>query len=84
MRSFTIPYASKKWKEPSVFKDKLENRLQQILPDIDKDDNESVRLKEEYANIKSELQHIANQEAKDTIIRSKARWIEEGEKNKIS
>ncbi len=54
IRSFTIPYASKKWKKQSVFKDKLENRLQEILPDIDKDDNESVRLKEEYVIIKSE------------------------------
>ncbi len=45
IRSFTIPYASKKRKEQSLFKDKLENRQQEILPDTDKDNNESVRLK---------------------------------------
>ena len=78
IRSYTVPYCVKKKKEKNLYKAYLENRLEDLLPELSKDND---ILKEEYFSTKIELEQLEKTEIMGVMIRSKAKYIEEGEKN---
>ena len=76
LRGATISFASylaKKRREQELY---LINRLKFLEENIDSGDN----LHEEYDHIKSELEGINEYKATGHLIRSKAKWVEDGEK----
>lgn len=81
IRSFSIQYSAKISKEKKEFKNSLYKRLNEIQPYIDNENDQSALLKEEYFNLKSELEGIEKHETMGAIIRAKAKWVEDGEKN---
>ena len=78
IRGITISYSSHKAKEMR----KKENNLQERLRDLEEllDESHEITLENEYNNIKTELENIHENKAKGQLIRSKARWVEDGEK----
>ena len=77
VRSFTVPYSVRKKKEKNQYKESLEKRLEQLFPLINNNDI----VKEEYFSAKNELEQLEKSEITGIIIRSKAKYIEDGEKN---
>ena len=78
IRSYTIPYCVKKKKERNELKDRLEKNLEELLPELDKNNTEK---KEEFYTTKSELENLEKNESMGVILRSKCQHIESGEKN---
>ena len=78
IRSFTVPYCVKMKKLRIAYKMELEHKLHNLLPKLDSN-NEDAR--EEFYSTKNELEQIEQKESIGVIIRSKARWVEDGEKN---
>jgi exonuclease III len=78
VRSFTIPYCIKKKKCNNKLKAELEKQLLLLQKAIDQDVNIDIS---NFEQTKHELEAIALQEARGVILRSKARWTEDGEKN---
>ena len=84
LRGLTIPYAKNKAKKPR----RKENDLQKRLSDLDQlisnasgvDSARANYLEAEYNQWKQELCLIYENKGKDSIVRSKTRWIEQGEK----
>ena len=82
IRGKTIYYSSTK-KKIIIQKEKdLENRLYDLEKELDNTNNESEKIDKlkDINNIKVELDDINNQKIKGMFIRSKAKWIEKGEK----
>ena len=79
IRSYTVQYSSYKNKQRRAFKQKLENDLMIIQNQLHQ---ELSDLKvDEYRYVKEELEKIEEIETKGAILRSRARWTEDGEKN---
>ena len=78
IRSFTVPYCVKKKKEKNDYKKNLEERLEQLLPELDKNDENK---KHEFYVTKAELESIEKNECMGVILRSKCKYVEYGEKN---
>jgi len=76
IRGATISYASYIAKQRRQQEHSLTNRLHLLEELIDK--GESVR--DEYDSVKHELENINESKARGHLIRSKAKWIEDGEK----
>ena len=81
IRALTIPYSKNKQKNLRIkeqdlgnWLDKLDNLLSQSA-NVD-DANEK---QQEYARLKQELHLLYENKGKGPILRSKTRWIEEGE-----
>ncbi len=78
IRFFSVPYCVKK-KKKLEFKQSLEKQLELLLLEIDEHTNDVNR--ETYNTIMKELEHILRLEINGQILRSKVKWIEEGEQN---
>jgi exonuclease III len=79
IRTFSIPYCIKKKKDKNKFKKELEERLENMESQLD--DIHNTTHTEIYKITKKELENIEHFEASGHILRSKAKWTEEGEKN---
>ena len=77
LRSETISYSAFKSKE----RKKIELQLQTDLNNLEIDLDNGKDVKTEYNSIKAELEQINAYKANGVFIRSKASWIEDGEKN---
>ena len=80
IRSFSVPYCIKKKKERAKFKKKLESDLENLQAKLDENNNDNELL-ENYNTTKKEMEDIEKENINKLIFRSKARWVEEGEKN---
>ena len=78
IRGMTIPYSAKKKKENKLKEEKLLKQIS-VLETITQQSNSSV-LMEMLDEYKKELENLRNELMKGILIRSKARWIEHGEK----
>ena len=80
IRSFTVQYSKRKARSE---KDK-ENQLLIKLNDLQEklcSSRNDLNLLNEYYTLKTKLEKLSNKKIKGTILRSKARWYENGEKN---
>jgi exonuclease III len=79
VRAYTVPYCVTKKREKNRFKKEIAEKLEILQKECDKSrNNEDIQT---LHNLKKELEEIEKQEANAIIFRSKARWIEDGEKN---
>ena len=74
IRGKTISYASYKNKVQRETEKRLEKEIESLEKKLD---NDKVKVIEEKQN---ELEKIRNQKLRGSYIRSRAKWIEEGEK----
>jgi exonuclease III len=80
IRNFTIPYsADKKRQQNSLLLD-LEKRYNE-LHNLVLSDKANIEETEEFKNVKREIELMEKHKARGAMLRSKCRWIEEGEKN---
>ena len=79
IRSYTIPYSVNKKKQNNEYKQTLETKFEELLPELSKENNDEK--KDEYFTIKSELEYLEKIESSGVILRSKCKYIEDGEKN---
>lgn len=79
IRGMTIPYASKKKKEKLREEDELKISIN-LLEILTQESPVSEILSELLDEKKTKLQEIRNEKLKGNILRSKAKWIEHGEK----
>ena len=77
IRSETISYSAYKIKE----RNKLENDLKEKLDTLEHLLNTDGSYRDEYNIIKGEFEQIQKHKARGIMIRSKAQYIEEGERN---
>ena len=76
IRGATISYASYLAKQRRQQEQYLTRQLKYLEELIDRGEN----VKDDYEIVKQEIESINEQKAKGHLIRSKARWIEDGEK----
>ena len=81
IRSFTVPYTSKKKKIANKHEELLNNRFTQLYAIINQGGQVEKNICDEYNNIKSELEVIERHRARGIILRSKVQWTEDGETN---
>ena len=79
IRGMTIPYSTYKKKEKNYKKNNLESQIE-ILNKLTSINVNSTIFQEMLTNSKEELENIRKEEIKGLFLRSKAKWIEEGEK----
>ena len=80
IRNYTVPYCIQKKKEQNSLETVLNKRYSQLHNKVlsnTADQNET----EEFNNVKSELEVIERYKARGAMLRSKCRWVEEGEQN---
>ena len=75
IRGITIEYSIKKARSRKQYVKDLNEEMKRLENKLDKED-----VKETYDTIKNELGQIEEEKLRGNIIRSKAQWIEEGEK----
>jgi hypothetical protein len=79
IRSATIPYSCKKKKEINKLETDLNNRLSELQLLIDSQSASELE-QEEFYHTKNDLEQIEKHKAAGIILRSKATWVEDGEK----
>jgi len=80
-RSETISYSKAKCKEFKNRETYLQGKLDALDNEICRGNNHfNQQLLDEYESIKTELKDIYEKKGKEAMFRSKARWIEKGEK----
>ena len=79
IRGATISYSSFKKRERNSNKKHLETQIQ-LLDRLISTSPQSIIFQEMLTNCKEELENIRKEEVKGIFLRSKAKWIEEGEK----
>ena len=80
IRGFTVKYSKVKAKKRKSEECSLQNKMNELLKKSKTNPNNKQLLNELYAT-KLRLQTIMRQKTKGAIIRSKARWQEQGERN---
>ena len=80
VRGFTIAYAKRKAKEKRNEEKKLQEQLNELLAQSAQCKTNPL-LRTKIQSIQMRLKRITNQKVKGAILRSKARWVEYGEKN---
>ena len=82
LRCLTIPYAKNKANHLRKTEEALQKRLKdlELLISSGADSTQLNHLENEYNELKQKLCHIYEHKGKGAIVRSKARWIEQGEK----
>ncbi len=79
IRSESIPYCIKTKKQLTTFKDKLEKEINLLQENIDSNPSD-INL-DQFNTTKNELEQVKKHETHGLMLRSKTKWIEEGEKN---
>ena len=77
IRTETISYAGKKAKQQKDKENRLEKELQILEKDLDNSEESFLR----YQTLKTEWENIQTIKMNGIILRSKAQWVEFGEKN---
>lgn len=80
IRSYTIQYSKRKAKTERDKENQLLIKLNKLQEKLSSSKNNHILLNEYYA-LKAKLDKFLNTKIKGTIVRSKARWYENGEKN---
>ena len=83
LRGLTIPYAKRKARKGREKETKIQKRMEELDNLISNPANTNhitCQLKAEYITLKEDLCLIYENKAKGAIIRSKTKWIEQGEK----
>ena len=80
VRGFAIAYAKRKAKNKREEEKKLQAKLKELLSQSEKCKN-NPQLRIHLQNIQMRRKRVTEQKVKGAIIRSKARWVEYGEKN---
>ena len=81
IRNYTIPYCSRK-KKISIQREKyLDEEYLRLFNIVHTQDDVSENLMNQYHSVKSELENIEKTKSRGIIMRSKVKWVEEGEKN---
>ena len=80
IRSETIRYSKRKRKQSKTRESAIQSRKEQLDSIICNDVHQDQQYLTEYEKLKKELQGLYEANGKGTIFRSKARWIEKGEK----
>ena len=81
IRNFTVPYCSRK-KKLSIQREKdLDSEYLRLFNIVHTQDEVPGDLMDQYNSVKSELENIEKVKSRGIILRSKAKWVEEGEKN---
>ena len=80
IRGFTIAYAKRKAKKKRNEEKKLEEQLNELLGQSAQCKT-NPHLRTKIQSIQMRLKRITDQKVKGAILRSKARWVEYGEKN---
>jgi len=81
VREFSIKYCIKRTQNKNKYYESLERRLSNIENNIIFNPEEPIDYKQEKMQIKNELEKYHLEKAKGYQIRSKAKWVEEGEKS---
>lgn len=79
IRTETISYAIKKSKQNKQMESELKERLSKLEAQLAEEPNDN--LQSEYNVVSSELDGILTHKARGAMLRSRAKWIEDGEKN---
>ena len=80
IRSETISYFKGKSKQSKMCESIIQSRIEEFDSKICKDVCLDQNILLEYEKLKKELQEIYEEKGRGAIFRSKARWIENGEK----
>ncbi len=80
IRMFTMKYASLKKKERCNIERNLELRYTELHEEMNRGNN-SPEITEEFYLVKNELEVIEKHHARGLMVRSKSKWVEEGERN---
>ena len=78
IRRFCMQYGKRKKSAQNIYTGNLLKKLNEIEVELGENPNEEV--KDQYENIKMKLQDIEDKVSRGSILRSKAKYIEEGEK----
>lgn len=79
IRGETIQYASRLKKKKDLHEKSLNLRLQEITDKIENNDNMTLNVEKEH--VLNELERLRVEKTKGVIMRTKAKWITDGEKN---
>ena len=79
IRSFTLQYSKKKARIERDKEKDLQIKMNNLQEKLSTSKNDH-KLLNEYNAVKAQLDKILNKKIKGTILRSKARWYENGEK----
>ena len=80
IRNYTIPYSIQKKKDQNLITQTLEKRFNELHNLVLTDRANEVE-NDEFNSTKQELELIERHKARGIILRSKCRWVEDGEKN---
>ena len=80
VRGFTIAYAKRKAKQKRNEEKKLQEQLNELLAQSAHCKTNPL-LRTKIQSTQTRLKRITDQKVKGAILRSKARWVEYGEKN---
>ena len=78
IRSHTILYSSKKAKQEAIVEKELTSKLNSLEQNITESGKENLT---EYLDLKSKWENLLKKRHLGVVTRSKAKWVEEGEKN---
>ena len=81
IRTFTIPYCVQRKKQNQAHEKELNNKFKRLHDIINSDSVVNEATTNEFYRIKSQLEDMEKERARGIILRSKAQWVEEGEKN---
>ena len=80
IRCRTIKYSKNKWHELKKREIILQQSLQKLDHKLCNSENLDQELLDNFAAAKEELKNIYDQKGKEAVYRSKAQWVEQGEK----
>ena len=80
IRGFTIKYSKNKAKKRKSSEIHLQNQINELYKKAEKQPNNKQIINDIY-HVRSRLKKIMQQKTKGTILRSKVRWHEHGERN---
>ena len=80
IRNFTVPYSIAKKQKNSALESELNKRYNKLHA-ITHTSLCDPLIMEEFNNVKNELEQIEKHKANGIILRSKCKWVEQGEKN---
>ena len=80
IRGFTIKYSKNKAKKKKSTEIHLQNQIKELYIKAEKQPNNKQVINEIY-HIRSHLKNIMHHKTNGTILRSKVRWHEHGERN---
>ena len=81
IRCFTIKFSKNKLVKQKSEEQSLEEELNLVEEELNSCDNITPEIVEKYEKLKSKIDSINDKKAESMIFKSKAMWIEEGEKS---